>query len=119
MAGRTPASFVAADEDYFHAMDGNVQYTPDEIKGRNTWLVWTGGNDVLWDRLSTISFGNLDLLKILSSYPTLATRRSNRWETLGVVNEPCFKEATGPNPGSFRFMARRAREVEHLCGRSI
>ena len=101
MAGRTPALFVAADEDYFHGMDGNVQYTPDEIKGRDTWLVWTGGNDVLWDRLSTISFGNLDLLKILSSYPTLATRRSNRWETLGVVNEPCFKEATGPNPDRF------------------
>jgi hypothetical protein len=100
-AGRTPASFVAADEDYFHGMDGNLQYTPDEIKGRNTWLVWTGGNDVLWDRLSTISFGNLDLLKILSSYPTLATRRSNRWETLGAVNEPCFKEATGPNSDRF------------------
>lgn len=101
VAGRTPASFVAADEDYFHAMDGGIPLTADEVKGRDTWLVWTGGNDVLWDRLSIISFGNLDLLKTLSSYPTLATRRRNRWDTLGVINEPCFKEATGPNPARF------------------
>ena len=26
--------------------------TPDEIKGRNMWLVWTGGNDRFWDRMT-------------------------------------------------------------------
>ena len=30
-------------------MDGGVALTPDEIKGRNMWLVWTGGNDRFWD----------------------------------------------------------------------
>jgi hypothetical protein len=100
-AGRSPASFAAADEDYFRGMDGGIALTPDEIKGRNTWLVWSGGNDRFWDHLSTISFGNLDLLKILSSYPTLATTRSNRWDTMGLVNEPCFKQATAPNPDRF------------------
>lgn len=100
-AGRAPSSFIAADEDYFHDMDGAIPLTPAEIQGRNMWLVWSGGNDRFWDRLSTISFGNLDLLKILSSYPTLQTKRHNRWDIMGLVNEPCFKEATGPNPDRF------------------
>src|SRR5262249_52814475 len=50
--------------------------------------------------------GGLDFLKTLSSYKDpsdpgkspLKNRRSNRWEYLGLVNEPCFKEADGPNP---------------------
>src|SRR5246127_4209388 len=48
-AGRSAQSFPAADEDYFRAMDGGIPLTPDEVKGRNMWLVWTGGNDRLWD----------------------------------------------------------------------
>ena len=26
-----------------------VALTPDEVKGRNMWIVWTGGNDRFWD----------------------------------------------------------------------
>jgi hypothetical protein len=100
-AGRAPASFTAADEDFFHAMDGGIPLTSDEIKGRDTWIVWSGGNDRFWDRLSAVSFGNLDLLKILSSYPDLATTRDNRWQALGLVNEPCFHKATQPNADRF------------------
>jgi len=70
-AGRSAQSFPAADEDYFRGMDGGIQLTPDEVKGRNMWIVWTGGNDRLWDDLTNITFGNFDLLKILSSYPGL------------------------------------------------
>ena len=51
-AGRDAASFPAAGEDYFHDMDGGVALTPDEIKGRNIWLVWTGGNDRFWDKMT-------------------------------------------------------------------
>ncbi|MCM3903146.1 MAG: hypothetical protein ND866_15675, partial [Pyrinomonadaceae bacterium] len=68
--GRTGDSFPAASEDYFHDMDGGIALTPEEVKGRNTWIVWTGGNDRLWDTLSTSSFGTLDFLKILSSHPS-------------------------------------------------
>ena len=50
-------------------MDGGIALTPDEVKGRNMWIVWTGGDDRLWDDLTNITFGNFDLLKILSSYP--------------------------------------------------
>ena len=44
-AGKTVADFPEAAEDYFHDMDGGVSMTDKEIKGRNTWLVWTGGNE--------------------------------------------------------------------------
>lgn len=99
--GRTAQSFPPADEDYFHAMDGGIALTPDEIKGRDMWLVWTGGDDRLWDRLTQLTFGGFDLLKILSSYPGLKFSRDNRFAYLGLQNEPCFHKATGPNPKRF------------------
>jgi hypothetical protein len=97
-AGRSAQTFPAADEDYFRAMDGGISLTPDEVKGRNMWLVWTGGNDRLWDELTNLTFGSFDLLKILSSHPGLKFSRDNRWNYFGLVNEPCFTKATGPNP---------------------
>ena len=109
-ANRPVSSFPAADEDYFHAMDGGIQLTPEEVKGRNTWVVWTGGNDRFWDTIGTRSFGALDLVKTLSSYPNvidpktgekLKYSRDNRWYYLGLVNEPCFEKATGPDPNRF------------------
>ena len=73
LAGRAAASFPAAGEDYFHDMDGGVALTPDEIKGRNTWIVWTAGNDHFWDTISMKSLGTLDFLKTLSSHPKRST----------------------------------------------
>ena len=98
---RAPNSFPAADEDYFHDMDGGVALTPNEVKGRNTWNVWTGGNDRFWDRITISSFGALDFLKTLSSHPSLKFSRDNRWNYLGLVNEPCFEKATGPDPDRY------------------
>ncbi|PYQ65055.1 MAG: hypothetical protein DMF53_06355 [Acidobacteria bacterium] len=104
LAGRAAASFPAADEDYFHDMDGGGNLTKSQIIGRNNWIVWTGGNDHLWDDLTLKSVGNFDLLKTISSYPypkgskLPSYGRHNRWWYLGLVNEPCFKEAKGPNP---------------------
>jgi hypothetical protein len=113
-AGRTPASLPAADEDFFRDMDGGVALSPDEVKGRNSWIVWTGGNDRFWDWISRKSNGSLDFLKTLSSYdpgkdPHIGpdqrkqlagyykATRDNRWYYLGLVNEPCFDKATGPD----------------------
>jgi hypothetical protein len=105
LAGRAPASFPAADEDYFREMDqnrdGRVPLTPGEVKGRNTWLVWTGGNDRFWDAIGNFGGGALDFLKTLSSHPRLRASRDNRWYYLGLVNEPCFVKATGPDPERF------------------
>ena len=101
LAGRTATSFPAADEDYFHDMDGGLTLTREQIQGRNMWIVWTGGNDRLWDVLSVRSLGSLDFLKTLSSHPTLPYSRDTRWNFLGLVNEPCFRKATGPDPNRY------------------
>jgi hypothetical protein len=109
-ANRAPESFLAADEDYFHDMDCCVQLTPAEIRGRNTWLVWTGGNDRFWDRITVDAVGALDLLKTVSSYSgpissdpnnRMKFSRDNRWNYLGLVNEPCFTKPPGPDPERF------------------
>jgi hypothetical protein len=118
-AGLTAEHFLAATEDYFHDMDANVvnhqphrAFTQQEVEGRNMWLVWTGGNDRLWDRLTVDSLGTFDLLKTISSHPQqpftdphthqqkylYGYGRHNRFAYLGLVNEPCFSEATGPDP---------------------
>ncbi|MEP7309963.1 MAG: hypothetical protein ABJA98_31020 [Acidobacteriota bacterium] len=110
---REAASFHAADEDYFHDMDqdrsGPIKLSPEEIKGRNTWLVWTGGDDRLWNTLGVTSVGAVDFLKVVSSHPTQKYSRAcepgrladkscqNRWEYFGLVNEPCYEKATGPD----------------------
>jgi hypothetical protein len=101
LAGRDASSFPAADEDYFHDMDSAIPLSSDEVKGRNMWIVWTGGDDKMWDTLTVTSIGTLDLLKTISSYPGMAAARSNRWNYLGLVNEPCFKQATGPDPNRY------------------
>jgi hypothetical protein len=83
-------------------MDGGVALTVNEIKGRNNWIVWTGGNDRFWDYLANHSAGALDFLKILSSHPSLKhVSRDNRWRYLGLVNEPCFEKAKGPRADRF------------------
>jgi hypothetical protein len=100
-AGRSAESMPGADEDYFHDMDGAVPLSPEEVKGRNNWIVWTGGNDRFWDVISTKSVGNLDFLKTISSRPGLPASRDNRWSYLGLVNEPCYQKATGPDPDRY------------------
>lgn len=75
-AGKTTADFPQSDADYFAAMDGGGQFTVDEIKGRNTWMVWTGGNEAFWDYLADDSLGTFDLLKSISSFPCSDEQRA-------------------------------------------
>ncbi len=121
-SGREATSFIAADEDYFRDMDGGLTrhprlvahrlapylpgITPEAavaavVRGRNNWIVWTGGNDRLWDELNRASFGNFDLLKVISNHPALKFNRANRWSYLGLVNEPCFQQGNGPRRDRF------------------
>jgi hypothetical protein len=115
LAGRDAASFPAADEDYYHDMDGAVPLTPSQVVGRNNWIVWTAGNDHLWDVLTDKSVGTFDLLKTVSSYPYPKDSklpqygRHNRWQYLGLVNEPCFEEAKGPDPDRFGLWLDKRR----------
>jgi hypothetical protein len=109
LASRTAESFPGAGEDYFHEMDGGIAFTLNEIKGRNMWLVWTGGNDRFWDKMANASVGNFDLLKTISSSPVLKNNRKNRWDYLGLVNEPCFDKATGPDPNRYGLWLDKRR----------
>jgi hypothetical protein len=101
IAGRPASSFPAADEDYFKDMDNGVQLSADEVKGRNMWLVWSGGNDRFWDVMIKHAFGTFDLLKTISSAPGLKYSRDTRWNYFGVINEPCFDKPTAPDPKHF------------------
>jgi hypothetical protein len=96
--GRAASTFVAADEDYFADMDrdkdGKVALTPQEVRGRNTWIVWTAGDDRLWDQLTVTSAGAVDFLKVVSSHPKQPHGRRDRWYYYGLVNEPCFAAPT-------------------------
>jgi hypothetical protein len=102
--GREAASFPAADEDYFRDMDGGIALTPEEVKGRNAWIVWTGGNDRFWDGMTASTFGAFDLLKIVAYDPTQSIDRDRRWTYLGLINEPCFDAPTQPDPKRFELL---------------
>ncbi len=111
--------------DFFREMDNGFTMRPTELqktlspfmpgisekeavdrmaRGRNNWIVWTFGNDNFWNGLGRATFGGLDFLKTLSSHPLLPSSRMNRWESLGLVNEPCFKQATAPREDRWGLM---------------
>src|SRR4029453_1028968 len=100
-AGVDDDQLIHAGEDYFRGMDEGIALTPDEIKGRNQWLVWTGGNDRFWDQMNRPTLGAFDLLKIVAPPPGSPLRRPTRWEWLGAVNEPCFSAAAQPDQKRF------------------
>jgi mono/diheme cytochrome c family protein len=100
-AGVPDSHFKQADEDYFKAMDNGVQLSPEEIRGRNMWNVWTAGDDRFWDTMTKPTFGGFDLLKIVAGRPGTPHGRDQRWQYLGLINEPCFTAAQGPDPKHF------------------
>jgi hypothetical protein len=109
-AGRDAASMPAPKEDYFHDMDGGVALHTDQstgldpVLGRNTWIVWSGGNDRFWDKMTGYTFGAFDLLKIVAYDPSKPADRAARWKTLGVINEPCMEAPAAPDPNRFGLM---------------
>lgn len=66
-AGKTTADFPQITADVFKPMDGGIELTPAEIMGRNTWNLWTGGNQYFWDRIAREGYGLIDLLKMVDS----------------------------------------------------
>ena len=91
-AGLTTTDFPQITADVFKPMDGGIDdLSPEEIMGRNTWILWSGGNQRFWNQAAQDSFGLMDLLKMLDNrkYP-----RGERFKTLGVVNEPGFRAAS-------------------------
>lgn len=93
-AGKTVADYPTHPGNNFKEMDGGVELTEDEIKGRNTWLMWTAGNEAFWDYLAQHSLGLVDLLKLLDNrfHP-----REERFAIMGLINEPGFTKPEDPN----------------------
>jgi hypothetical protein len=91
-AGKTPADFPETPIDYFQEVDGGVALSPDEAAGRNTWILWTGGNQAFWDYLANHSFGTLDLLKTADS-----RYRYRRFDYYGLMNDPDCTAASAPD----------------------
>ena len=106
-AGRDEKSFPQATEDYFHDMDNGASLSAEEVQGRNMWVLWTGGNDRFWDKVTRNSLGTFDLLKIVTSHPSQTycngkhCDRDSRWKWMGVINEPCFEKPTAADPQRF------------------
>ena len=90
-AGKSTADFPQITADIFKPMDGGIELSPEEIMGRNTWNLWSAGNQNFWNHAAQDSYGLMDLLKMLDSrkFP-----RGERFKTLGLVNEPGFRAAT-------------------------
>ena len=101
LANRAAASFPAADEDYFADMDGGAKLSPEEVKGRNTWIVWRAAMTASGMIFRNVSFGTLDFLKTLSSHPEPEIQPGQSLVLSWLVNEPCFEKATGPDPNRF------------------
>jgi hypothetical protein len=93
-AGKTTADFPQITADIFKPMDGGINLSPEEIMGRNTWNLWSGGNQHFWNQAAQDSYGLMDLLKMLDNrkFP-----RAERFKTLGLVNEPGFRAAGKPD----------------------
>ena len=111
IAGLTEANLPQADEDYFHDMDNGIALDAAEVQGRNMWLVWTGGNDRFWDWMGKPTLGGFDLLKIIAPPKGSDMERARRWQTLGLINEPCFDPPTAdgdPSRFGLRLDVRRS-----------
>jgi len=90
--GRTPADFPELADDVFQPMDGGLALAPDEIKGRNTWNLWCGGDEQFWERMSRESYGLIDLLKTIDS-----RQRAERFKEMGLINQPGYRQASQPD----------------------
>lgn len=79
----------------FKGMDSHVQdaygheFTKDEIKGRNTWVMWSGGNQEFWDYVARNSNGIVDLLRLCDSR---FVSRKDRFRIMGLVPHPGMEE---------------------------
>ncbi|MEM7356613.1 MAG: hypothetical protein AAF657_37705, partial [Acidobacteriota bacterium] len=78
---------------------GELGYLPpdpnlsdEENLGRCAWYLYTGGGEEMFRDFTIATLGKIDLLKILDS-----RERDQRFENLGLINDPGCKAATEPD----------------------
>jgi hypothetical protein len=94
LAGLKTEDLPQITADVFQPMDGGIALSPEEIKGRNAWNLWTGGNQHFWNAVAQDSFGLMDLLKTLDNRKY---KRGERFKVAGLINQPGFRAATKPD----------------------
>jgi hypothetical protein len=91
-AGKTIADFPQATSRALNDMDGGIAVDDDELRGRNTWILWTAGDQVFWDQMARQGLGTADLLKVIDS-----RHRPTRFQDMGLINQPGFVQAAQPD----------------------
>ena len=82
-------NYTPADNTYDY---GGANLTAQQREGRNTWYFWTGGGERFWRQVAQITHGITDLLQYVDS-----RKRPQRFQTLGVLNDPDCTAATQPD----------------------
>ncbi|MEX2208511.1 MAG: hypothetical protein WEF50_20010 [Myxococcota bacterium] len=131
VAKRVPGCFPAESRDLFWQMDrvadGSGELQPldfdanadgnvdDEernaIRGRNTWLVWGGGNETFWGWLQEQGYGITDFLILLDSRD-----RDERFASTGLINQPGFTTSTTRRLGLYLDEAKDGSAILHPPG---
>jgi|GEM_PF-749617 len=57
----------------------------DAVRGRNTWLLWGGGNEAFWGWLGERGYGLVDFLILMDG-----RGRESRFKRTGLINQPGF-----------------------------
>ena len=116
VAPRTPECFPAEPRDLFWQMDqvasADGQLQPlnfdengdnvidnserDAIRGRNTWLLWGGGDETFWNWLLQKGYGLTDFLILMDS-----RLRGSRFHDAGLINQPGFETSKEPILGLY------------------
>ncbi len=90
-----PTSYGPKDKDKYEYYGKGAEYTASQKIGRDTWIMWTGGNQNFF-RLGSVVAGRfgipVEYFRLIDS-----RQRRNRFKTLGLVNEPNFRQATKPD----------------------
>jgi hypothetical protein len=102
-AGKTVADLPETRVDLFKPMDRGVALTPEEIAGRNTWMLWTGGNEAFWDYLSRNAYGLVEFLKTIDS-----RGRPQRFAKMGLIK---------PRLECLAQLGKASRRLAHLTSR--
>jgi hypothetical protein len=92
LAGRSAGDFPETASHVFDEMDGATALSDAERKGRNTWILWTAGDETFWDTMARDGTGIGDLLRAIDS-----RQRATRFHDGGMINQPGFSAASKPD----------------------
>ncbi len=92
LAGRSVSDFPETASHVFDEMDGAITLSDAERKGRNTWILWTAGDETFWDTMARDGAGIGDLLRAIDS-----RQRATRFRDGGMINQPGFTAASKPD----------------------